>query len=167
MPYFTWCGEVLRRVASNALAAAGAATLPWRTISLALNSFPYRALLAPSSERNVEPSSDTPAKSPCALEYDKISAFKTMSVAAAASRPTGPAATEASPPSFTLLDKTDLAPESFITSSTKSVACPPIWKPTLPASSANIAGALHGPEKCFPLRQLIRSEERRVGKECR
>jgi len=112
-------------------------------------------LFAPSSERSVEPSSDTPANSPCALEYDRISAFRTMSVAAAASRPTGPAATDASPPSFTLLDITERAPESFITNSTKSVACPPIWKPTLPASSANIAGALHEPENSRPLRQVI------------
>src|ERR1022692_2961801 len=152
---FTCFGEALPRSASSRCAAAGGATLPSRTISLALSSFPYRALLAPSSDRSVEPSSDTPANSPCALEYDRISAFITISVAAAASRPTGPAATDASPPSFTLLDITEFAPDSFITSSTKSVACPPIWKPKLPASSANIAGALHGPEKSRPLRHVI------------
>jgi len=63
--YLLTCfGEALLRIASSRCADAGGATFPCRTISLALSSFPYRALLAPSSERSVEPSSDTPANSP-------------------------------------------------------------------------------------------------------
>src|SRR5580693_2314389 len=59
------------------------------------------------------------------------------SVSADASRPTGPAATDASPPSFTLLVRIPFAPRSFITKMTKSVASAPIWRPKLPPSSAN------------------------------
>ena len=38
---------------------------------------------------------------------------------------------------------------------TKSVAWPPSWKPTPPPSRRIIAGALHGPVKCSPLRQVM------------
>src|SRR5260370_35778573 len=103
----------------------------------------------------VEPSNYTPGNNRLDGECDRISASMTISVPADAARPTGPAATDASAPSFTLLDITDLAPFSFITNSTKSVACAPIWKPKLPPSSANIAGALHGPEKSSPLRHVV------------
>src|ERR1019366_10048187 len=91
----------LLRSASSGCADAGAPTFPSRTISLALNSFPYRALLAPSSERMVEPSSDNPANNPFDREYDRISAFMTISVSAEAARPTGPAAADAYAPFFT------------------------------------------------------------------
>src|SRR5215471_15048586 len=103
----------------------------------------------------VEPASEIPAKTPRARDQERISAFITTSVSALVVRPTGPAATEASAPSLTLLDITDLAPASFITSRTKSVASPPIWSPKLPPSSANIAGALQGPRRLAPVRQVI------------
>src|SRR5208283_5205301 len=150
--YFaTWCGDALPNNASSRAADAGAFTFPSRTISFALISRPYSALFAPSSDRIVDPSSDTPANSPCAREYERISAFITTSVSAEVSRPTGPAAADASAPSFTLLDIIEFAPDSFITSNTKSVAWPPIWNPTLAPSSANIAGALHPPVNATPL----------------
>jgi hypothetical protein len=79
---------------------------------------------------------------PLLRDQERISAFITISVSAEVARPTGPAATEASPPSLTLLVITDFAPFSFITSRTKSVACPPICSPKLPPSSAKNAGAL-------------------------
>src|SRR5215468_4102773 len=103
----------------------------------------------------VEPSSDTPPKTPRARDQERISAFKTMSVSAEVVRPTGPAAAEASAPNLTLLDKTDSAPLSFMTKRTKSVASPPICKPTLPPSKANIAGALHGPCRFSPVLQVM------------
>ncbi len=79
----------------------------------------------------------------------------TTSVAAPAVRPLGPAAADASAPSFTLLDSTDPAPRSFITSSTKSVSCPPSCSPKLPPSSAISAGALHCLSNASPVRQVI------------
>ena len=69
----------------------------------------------------------------------------TTSVAAVGLRPFGPAAAAASAPSFTLLPRSDCAPLGFITSSTKSVAWPPNWKPMLMPSRAYIAGAPHRP----------------------
>src|SRR5579883_401445 len=69
------------------------------------------------------------------------------SVSAEAFLPTGPAATEASAPIFTLLERTDFAPFWFITSRTKSVASPPTCKPKLPPSSAIIDGAPQEPLK--------------------
>src|SRR5438067_129439 len=77
------------------------------------------------------------------------------SVAAAAVRPLGPAAAAASAPSFTLLFSTESTPRGFPTSSTKSVACPPSCRPSLAPSSAYMAGALQGPVKCSPPRQLV------------
>src|SRR5712692_562057 len=74
-----------------------------------------------------------------------MSARRVASVSAEAVRPTGPAATDASAPSFTLLVRIPLAPRSFITSSTKSVASPPIWKPKLPPSRAIMVGAPQDP----------------------
>ena len=56
---------------------------------------------------------------------EHISARIETSVSADALRPTGPAATDASAPSFTLLLKIPFAPRLFITRRTKSVACPP------------------------------------------
>src|SRR5262249_57553691 len=96
-----------------------------------------------SGERIGEPSRDNQAKGQRDRDQDRISASMAMSVSAEVVRPTGPAAAEASAPNLTLLDMTDSAPFSFMTRRTKSVASPPIWKPTLPPSSANMAGALH------------------------
>src|SRR5260370_10549071 len=108
--FFTCFAGGPPRIASSGRADAGGATFPSRTISLALSSFPYRALLAPSSDRNVEPSSDTPANSPCDLEYDRISAFMTISVSAEAPRPTAPAPPPTSPPTSTFLPIPQLSP---------------------------------------------------------
>ena len=75
-------------------------------------------------------------------------ARRTTSVAAWASRPLGPAAAAASAPSLTLLFISDSAPRGFMTSRTKSVSCPPSWKPIFAPSSAYMAGALQCPLKC-------------------
>src|SRR5581483_5284871 len=128
---------------------------PPRTMSCALSFVPYNFSFAPLSCRKVEPSSDTPANSPRDLEYVSISAFITISVCAAAVLPLGPAAAEASPPSFTLLFRTDSAPLGFMTRRTKSVASPPSWNPILAPSNANIAGVPQEPVKCAPERQMI------------
>src|SRR6266404_6225182 len=77
------------------------------------------------------------------------------SVSAAAERPFGPAAIDASAPSFTLVRSRLPAPRSFITRKTKSVASPPICKPTLPPSSAYMAGEPHGPVKSLPVRHTM------------
>src|SRR5260370_1110148 len=56
----------------------------------------------------------------------------TISVSAEAARPTAPAATDASAPRFTLLDITEFAPHSFITTSTRrsfSSICPTPGRP--------------------------------------
>ena len=65
------------------------------------------------------------------------------SVFADAVRPTGPAATVASPPSVNLVDSRRSMPFLSITSITISLSLPPIWKPTLPASAFTAAGADH------------------------
>ena len=120
-------------------------TLPPRIISFAVNLRPYNFSLALPSERSVEPSRETPANNPLLREYERISAFITISVAPSAVRPFGPAAAEASAPNFTLLVSKDVAPLGFITSRTKSVACPPNWNPMLIPSNAYSAGAPHLP----------------------
>src|SRR5215471_10253509 len=124
-------------------------------LSVAGSSFPYSFLLASLSGRNVEPSRDIPANRPREREYVRISALMVTSVAAAASRPFGPAAAAASAPSFTLLLRIPSAPRGFITRSTKSVACPPSCSPKLPPSRAIIDGAPHAPWKFCPPRHVI------------
>src|SRR5260370_5674053 len=52
--FFTCFPRGPPRIASSGRADAGGATFPSRTISLPLSSFPYRALSAPSSDRNLE-----------------------------------------------------------------------------------------------------------------
>src|ERR1700682_5573140 len=125
-PYDLCFGVFASRVEINGSAAGGTATALDRTISLAETFSPYTRRLSPLSGRIVEPSRERPANRPGALDELKISARRVASVSADASRPTGPAAMEASAPSFTLLDRMPLAPLSFITSNTKSVACPQI-----------------------------------------
>ena len=92
-----------------------------------------------------------PAYRPCAREYDRISASSCASVPTLPCRPTGPAATEASAPSVTLLRSSFCTPLSFITSSTRSTCSAPAWKPQLPFASCMNTGAPHD----SPLRQLI------------
>src|SRR5262249_5599759 len=99
--------------------------------------------------------SETPANRPREREYVRISALIVTSVAAAASRPFGPAAAAASAPSLTLLLRIPCAPRGFMTRRTKSVACPPNCSPKLPPSRAIIDGAPHGPLKLCPLRHVI------------
>src|SRR3974377_149833 len=105
-------------------ALGGALTAPSITISFASIFLPYRSLFASSSGRRVEPSRETPAKAPRALEYDKISAFIAASVSAEAFRPTGPAAADASPPSLTLLERMLEAEMEVTTGRKKAVALP-------------------------------------------
>ena len=57
---------------------------------------------------------------------NKVTLGAEASVAARASRPTGPPATDASAPSVTLLRNIFCVPRSFITSSTRSIDCAPI-----------------------------------------
>src|SRR5207302_7792924 len=148
-------GDLESSSETSSCALAGIPTFPPRMISLAVSFLPYNFSLALPSDRRVEPSSETPANSPLLREYDKISAFITTSVAPSAVRPLGPAAAEASAPSFTLLVSSERAPFGFITSSTKSVACPPNWKPMLIPSSAYRAGGPPGPVWCGHLRQFF------------
>src|SRR3546814_8444212 len=63
---------------------------------------PYTDWLASSSIDSTAPSSATPTNSPRARDQDQISALSWPSVASAALRPTGPAATPASAPRVTL-----------------------------------------------------------------
>jgi hypothetical protein len=53
-----------------------------RTIWVAVKPWPYSSLFAPSSERNVEPSRDTPPNRPFARDQERISAFIATSVSA-------------------------------------------------------------------------------------
>src|SRR5262249_20277533 len=64
-----------------------------------------------------------------------------MSVVALVVRPTGPAATDASPPSSNLSESRLFMPFSFMKSKTKSVDEPPACKPTLPPLISKTAGA--------------------------
>src|SRR5271154_1449238 len=102
--------------------------------------------LASLSGRTVEPGKENPAKRARAREEGGNSARKVTS---------GPAATEAAPPSLTLLARMALAPAVFITRMTKSVAWPPACNPKLAPSRAIMDGALQGPWKVGPLRQVI------------
>ena len=68
-----------------------------------------------------------------------------------AARPTGPAATDASAPSETLLLSIFVAASRFITSSTRSISLAPAWNPQLPFSSSMNTGELQP----LAVRQLI------------
>src|SRR5262249_31750320 len=107
--------------------------------------WPYIALLASVSSRSVPPSSASPPNAPFDRDHDKTSACIEASVSAVASRPTGPAATEASAPRVNLLDRIPFIPFSLITSMTISTASPPTWRPNPPPSTFIAAGALHPP----------------------
>src|SRR5436190_3125291 len=97
------------------------------------------------------PERSMPAKSPCAREYERISAVSNASVPTWPWRPIGPAATDASAPRFTLFCSIFCAPDSFITSSTTSTCSAPAWNPRLPLASCMKTGALHW----SPARQLM------------
>ena len=103
-------GDFLLRVETSNLADAGAWILLLITMSCALTPLPYSLRLPSLSGRRVEPSREIPANNPREREYDSTSARIVTSVAAAASRPFGPAAAAMSPPSFTVLLRMDEAP---------------------------------------------------------
>src|SRR5579864_3125967 len=136
-------------------ADAGGRILLLITMSWPLTPLPYSLSLPSLSGRRVEPSREIPANNPRDREYERISARMVTSVEAAALRPFGPAAAATSPPSLTLLVRIESAPRWFITNKTKSVAWPPNCRPKLPPSSAIMEGALQGPLKPLPLRQVI------------
>src|SRR5579863_4612442 len=83
-----------------------------------------------------------PANTPRAREYVSTSALIFQSVSAAVSRPTGPAAADASAPSLNLLERRCCIPLSFVTIITRSTACPPSCNPQLPPVTVIGAGAL-------------------------
>ena len=90
----SFLGENFVSVAIILCADAGAGTVPFSTMSVAVIFFPYTSSLAPLSGRSVEPSSETPANRPREREYVSISARKVTLVSALASRPLGPATAE-------------------------------------------------------------------------
>lgn len=96
---------------------------------------PYTAWLAASSIDSTAPSRAMPANRPRARDHDQISALSWPSVAAAAVRPTGPAATLASPPRVSLPLTIESRPRAPRNTSTMSEDCTPAWKPTLPPVS--------------------------------
>jgi len=128
----------------NVCAAGGGGTFPVRSC---LNGImrPYSSRVLSSSCFTTAPFSVMPAKAPRAREYVRISERIFQSVLPSAWRPTGPAAAEASAPTLNLLFNSCVMPCWFITSITRSIACPPICKPQLPPSTTNGAGALHWP----------------------
>jgi alpha-amylase/alpha-mannosidase (GH57 family) len=141
-------GEYLSRVAMNCWAAGGTRTLPWM-MSRFVRRRPYSAWLSSISSRNVEPWSETPANTPRERDHERISAVRYASVLAAAVRPTGPAATDASPPSVNWLESSRSSPRGFMTSATTSVSDAPIWNPKLPPSARTEAGAVHPTPPCL------------------
>jgi len=102
-------------------------------------------LLASLSCSQGRASNELRQTAPSRASSSRTSAFIWMSVAADASRPFGPAAAEASAPSFTLFPSSDSAPLGFMIRSTKSVAEPPSCKPTLAPSRRIAAGGPQGP----------------------
>src|SRR5215510_13139755 len=93
------------------------------------------------SAETTDPFKEIPANKRLLREYESISALIDASVDAAASRPTGPAAIEASAPNSTLLLTSFFNPLVFMNKSTSSVAEPPICRPTLPPLISRNAGA--------------------------
>src|SRR5260370_20457976 len=67
-PYVLCLGVLASKVEISCSAAGGTATVPDRTMSLAGIFLPYRRRLSPLSGRIVEPSRETPANKPRALE---------------------------------------------------------------------------------------------------
>src|SRR6202021_2405647 len=147
-------GDFVFRVFNNRAAEGGTGTALSKTMDSAVTSFPYSFLLPSLSGRKVEPDREIPAKSPRAREKERISARMLASVSAEALRPTGPAAAEASPPILTLLLRMFAAEVGLMSNRTKSVAWPPSCNPKLAPSRAIIEGALQGPRKFLPLRQV-------------
>ena len=102
---------------------------------------PYISVFQSVSSRSVAPLREIPANRPRWRDQVRISAVIAASVCACVSRPTGPAATEASPPRVNLVESSRFMPLLFITSMNTSVSAPPIWNPKLPPSTRTAAGA--------------------------
>src|SRR6202521_1609120 len=94
-----------------------------------------------SSSRSVAPLREMPANNPRERDQVRISAVKRASVSACVERPTGPAATVASPPSVNFVESNRSTPLSFMISMKTSISDPPIWNPTLPPSTRTAPGA--------------------------
>src|SRR3954469_7548478 len=84
---------------------------------------------------------ETPANNPLLREYEYTSALKSWSVLADADRPTGPAATDASPPSVSLPSAMPSTPRLVVNTSTRSVDCTPSCQPTLPPVMDTMMGS--------------------------
>src|SRR5260370_42222486 len=95
--------EYFRTAARNGSLTAVGCTFPLK-ISEKGTKLPYRTRVSSLSWVRDAPLRSIPAKRPRAREYVKTSALIFTSVSAAASRPTGPAAAEASAPSLNLLE---------------------------------------------------------------
>src|SRR6185437_5571364 len=143
------CAEYFLTTARKASLDAVGSTFPSRMSENGTN-LPYRSRVSSLSCVMAEPFRSTPANNPRAREYVNTSERILMSVSAPASRPTGPAAAEASAPSLNLLLRRWCMPDSFITTSTRSTAWPPNCRPQLPPVIVMGAGALQP----FPVRQL-------------
>src|SRR5258708_34063024 len=83
-PYDLCFGVFASRVEIKGSAAWGTVTVPDSTMSFAEISRPYTRRLSPLSGRIVEPSRETPAKSPRSLEELKISAPRDRAVSSGA-----------------------------------------------------------------------------------
>ena len=127
---------------------AGAGARPSSTMRGVVDG-PYTRASASWSICSTAPSSDTPANSPRARDHDQISAFSWPSVAAAALRPTGPAATPASAPRVNLPLTTSSRLRSLRNTSTTSADCTPAWKPTLPPVRVTNTGLDQAPSVPF------------------
>src|SRR5437867_865165 len=132
----------------NALAAASVWPEPFSTSDG--TAVPYASVLESLSTFSAPPDRLIPANSPLLREYDSTVARLPV-VLADAARPTGPAATDASAPSDTLLFSIVLAASRFVTRSTRSISVAPAWNPQLPFSSSMNTGELQP----LAVRQLI------------
>src|SRR5579862_9519823 len=87
---------------ARSFAAVGGGVAPLVSTCLLSQRWPYMIWFSSRSLRSVAPSSETPANRPFERDHDRISAVIIASVIALVSRPTGPPATVASPPSVNL-----------------------------------------------------------------
>ena len=133
--------DVPARMARSKRRAASASVVMCPAMISAAGAFlPYSLLLDLVSMAITLPSTETPANNPRLREYEYTSAVKFWSVAADAARPTGPAATEASPPSVSLPSVMPSMLLRVVNTSTMSVDCTPICQPTLPPVMETMMG---------------------------
>src|SRR5690606_31382461 len=110
---------------------------------------PYTAWLAASSMLSTAPSRATPANRPRARDHDQISACSWPSVAVAAWRPSGPAATPTSAPRVSLPLTMLSRLRSLRNTITTSADCTPACRPMLPPVRRRNAGADQVPSGVF------------------